>query len=254
MPLDVNSSVFNHVAYVVLSVPKGTKEDYELAGFWQDFGVIREEGAFFNDGDLEYTIIDSDNNYVSVAKYETNLIDVLIIPETVNKEDIIYTITSISDHAFIYCSSLTSVIIPESVISIGVSAFGECSSLTNVFIPESVISIDYYAFEECSSLLSVSIPEGVTSIESSTFTGCSSLLGVSIPEGVTSIGSFAFSGCSSITNVVLNWKIPLAINLNVFRNVIFGSIVLTVPKGTKEDYELAGVWKEFKSITEADIN
>ncbi|MEI6866198.1 hypothetical protein, partial [Flavicella sp.] len=49
----------------------------------------------FNDGTLSYIVIDSENKYVSVEKYNSCPTGALIIPETVNIEDIIYTITSI---------------------------------------------------------------------------------------------------------------------------------------------------------------
>ncbi|MEI6866537.1 hypothetical protein [Flavicella sp.] len=72
----------------------------------------------FDDGVLSYTIIDSDNNYVSVVKYYNCPTGALIIPETVKHEEIIYTIISISDYTFVNCLSLTSVSIPEGVTSI----------------------------------------------------------------------------------------------------------------------------------------
>ena len=55
----------------------------------------------------------------------------------------------------IFCSSLTSVTIGDSVTSIGSSAFSDCSSLTSVVIPDSVTSIGNYAFDGCRSLTTV---------------------------------------------------------------------------------------------------
>ena len=64
-------------------------------------------------------------------------------------------VTSIGDHAFEICSSLTSVTIPNSVTSIGNYAFMHCKSLTSVTIPNSVTSIGKYAFMNCKSLTSI---------------------------------------------------------------------------------------------------
>ena len=100
--------------------------------------------------------------------------------------------TSIGNGAFNYCTSLTSITIPDSVTSIGNGVFSGCSALTSIIIPDSVTSIGEYAFYDCTSLTSIMIPHSVTSIERYTFSGCSDLTSITIPDSVTSIGKYAF--------------------------------------------------------------
>ena len=109
-------------------------------------------------------------------------------------------VTSIDTDAFSECTSLTSIYIPEGVTSIGKDAFRSCRSLTSVYIPEGVTSIGEQAFYNCHSLTSAYIPSGVTIIKG-TFRSCESLTSVYIPESVTSIGGSAFSGCTGLTSV-----------------------------------------------------
>ena len=108
---------------------------------------------------------------------------------------------SYSYDAFRYCSSITSVNIPNSITSIGNAAFYNCSGLTSVTIPNSVTSIGESAFSNCNSLISITIPENITSIGNSTFYGCNSLSSITIPENITSIGNSAFYNCSVLTSV-----------------------------------------------------
>ena len=79
--------------------------------------------------------------------------------------------------------------------------FACCSSLESVVIPDSVTSIGDQAFYDCSSLESIVIPDSVTSIGSTAFDGCSNLESVVIPDSVTSIGDEAFDNSSSLTDV-----------------------------------------------------
>ena len=127
----------------------------------------------------------------------------IILPESVQNEGVTYTVTTIDDYAFHYCSGFTgSLTIPNSVTSIGNSAFYGCSGLTgSLTIPNSVTSIGGSAFSGCSGFTgSLTIPNSVTSIGNGAFGNCSGLTGsLTIPNSVTSIGNGAFSGCSGFT-------------------------------------------------------
>ena len=68
------------------------------------------------------------------------------------------SLKTIEHNAFRGCSSLTSVILPDSLKIIGGNAFRGCSSLTSVVLPDSLVCICNDAFLECTSLASVSIP------------------------------------------------------------------------------------------------
>ena len=164
----------------------------------------------------------------------------IVIPESVEHEGTAYSVTSIGNGAFQYCTGLTSVTIPNSVTSIGDEAFKYCSGLTSVHIsdiaawcniefasnysnplryahhlyvngeevkdlviPDSVTSIGNGAFQYYTGLTSVTIGNSVTSIGDKAFRDCSGLTSVTIGNSVTSIGGLAFYGCSSLTSVTI---------------------------------------------------
>ena len=79
----------------------------------------------------------------------------VVIPETVIYNGITYSVTSLADGCFQYCSSLTAITIPNSVTSLGDYCFFQCSSLTSITIPNTVKSLGDECFEGCSSLTSI---------------------------------------------------------------------------------------------------
>ncbi len=109
--------------------------------------------------------------------------------------------TKIPNYIFKYCTSLTSVTIPNSVTSIGEYAFESCTSLTSITIPNSVTSIGECAFCDCTSLTSVTIPNSVTSIGAGAFSHCTGLTNATIPDSVTSISDYTFYRCTSLSSI-----------------------------------------------------
>ena len=161
----------------------------------------------------------------------------VVIPETVTYNGTTYRVTGIGSEAFMWCSGLTSVTIPNSVTSIGLLAFNCCSGLTSVTIGNSVTSIGDDAFRTCSSLTDISvapsniifdsrdncnaiiktatnelivgckntvIPNSVTSIGERAFINCTGLTSITIPESVTSIGDYVFYECTGLTSINLS--------------------------------------------------
>ena len=167
---------------------------------------------------LYYTILLGSTNKVAVECYSetaasnNHVSGDVVIPSSVEHNNVTY-----------------------SVAYIGSSAFSGCSGLTSVSIPNSVTSIREFAFSGCSGLTSVSIPNSVTFIMSGVFYACSGLTSVSIPNSVTGIGDLAFYGCSGLTSVKCLASIPPSIGNNSFQN-ISDTCTLTVPCSSLEAY------------------
>ena len=159
---------------------------------------------------IYYNITDAINKTVEVAfkesdsnSYTSEYTGSVVIPESVTYNGTTYSVTNIERAAFLGCSGLTNVEIPNSVTSIEFNTFFGCSSLTSITIPNSVTTIEAQAFYNCTGLTSIEMSNSVTSIGSSAFAGCSSLTSISVPNSVTSIEFNAFAGCSSLTSITM---------------------------------------------------
>ena len=137
------------------------------------------DGIYYNitsTGNLQVSVTYKNSDYNS---YTGNV----IIPSTVGYNGKTYNVTGIAQNAFLKCSELESVIIPNSVTNIGESAFSKCGNLTSVSIGENVEKIGYYAFKDCSEITSMVIPSSVTSIGNYAFNNCTSLTELYIEDG-----------------------------------------------------------------------
>lgn len=113
------------------------------------------------------------------------------------------SITLIDDYAFYYCTSLVDLTIGSGVTTICYNAFLNCISLENITIKNGMVSIRRKTFHDCTALKSIKIPNSVVSIEDYAFDGCVSLTDVPIPQSVTNIGNYVFHNCTSLKSIVI---------------------------------------------------
>jgi len=151
----------------------------------------------------------------------------LVIPSTIVYNDEDYTIVSINDSAFIDCTKIVSVSIPESVTNIAKKAFSGCTNLTTVNIPSGITRIYDRTFYNCSNLTNFTIPNQITYIGNYAFYHCSSLKTVNIPNNVTILGNYAYSGCTSLENLTLSNQIKLIDSYTFYNCKKLTKVVIT---------------------------
>ena len=149
---------------------------------------------------IGYELVKETHEAIVISKDEAYSGNI-VIPATFKYDEVEYSVTSIGDKAFEWCSFITSITIPNSVTSIGEYAFQSCYNLTSLVIPNSVTRLGNYAFNDCHGLTFVKIPNSLTKIVKGAFAYCSGLTSIEIPNSVTSIEDYAFAICSSLTSI-----------------------------------------------------
>lgn len=166
---------------------------------WAD--ALKNGDTFVVDN-VTYMVGDAKNLtvYVGVGKEGQTAVNTstesIVIPSSVTAPDgQTYKVRLISNYAFDGCSSLTSVILPNTVEEIRAYSFRNCSALKSVTLPANLKSFNGFdGFANCTNLTSITIPNTVTRIASGTFYGCSNLKSFNLPDSLIELESGSFTG------------------------------------------------------------
>lgn len=148
----------------------------------------------------------------SVRAANTSISGDIDIPQTYNGKPVVV----IQNSGFKDCSSLTSILIPNSIKSIGINAFENCSNITEITIPEGVTLIGNNTFKSCVKLASASFPTSIESFGANAFAGCTSLTSIALPKNIQEIGANAFANCSKLATIEVFGDTPATLKTGVF--------------------------------------
>jgi len=149
----------------------------------------------------------------------------VILPTIYPYNDTLVPVTTITENAFLE-SSITSVMMSNTITTIGNTAFRRCTSLKTVDLSKGLTTIGSYAFENCViDNIDFSKCKEIQTLSSATFTDTSMpIIDLRNCTKLISIHDYAFS-CYFGTNIVLPNSVQ-SIGKEAFKGVQFGSIKL----------------------------
>ncbi len=245
--VSVSESSFEGIYHTAtLYIPLGTVSVYQASAPWNLFDDIEEYDVL--NGSLKYSV--KNGGAELMTEQDTSLSGSVVVAENVVSNGVAYKVTSLAYQAFLSCDQITSITLPNTVTNISSYAFRYCKGLESVNIPDGVTIIDQGVFDQCESLLTIDFPDNVTSIGWGSLSGCSALAEVTLRTKVTYVYDYAFAHCYMLKSFTsLNPEPPVA-EERVFYDTDQKSCTLYVPKGAKEAYSTADVWKDFYNIVE----
>lgn len=192
------------------------------------------------------------------------------IPASVVIEGVTYDVNEIDAEAFMNCTTLSELTIPESVKAIGNGAFVNCKAITKLVLPAGITAIPNVAFGNCTKLATITIPgsvktigdnaffgtkfktlvipEGVEEMGRNVFTRCTSMTELTLPSTLKTIGGGCLASASNLTKLHVKAAIPPTLTESLAADV--AKTVLYVPTGSKAAYEANALWNEFTNIIE----
>ncbi len=172
--------------------------------------------CFYNHSELTHITLPQSLEVIGNCAFQKCSFDSIVIPDRV---------TTIQANAFMDCTYLESITVPNSVHSVGSGAMKNTKWLNNrslsdvlylgkvayifgngknhVTLYNDTRGIAGGCFSGSSALQSIVLPESLVTIGSSAFYRCKNLTSITIPDSVTTIGDKAFYECESLSSATI---------------------------------------------------
>lgn len=145
-------------------------------------------------------------------------------------------------------SAINEIFIPNGVETIGYWAFGDSYSLRKINIPNSIKYLSSWALRS-TGISELRLSTSMTYLEGEVFT-MSKISKIHLPSSIKAIRSRAFHICSYLKEIHIESESFVSAQSDTFESTDIYSITLYVPKGCRQQYINAPVWKNVKEIIE----
>ena len=160
---------------------------------------------------------------------------------------------SIGERAFLGCTALTEVALPNSLETLSNRAFYKCTGLKTLsFSGDRLSEIEPYTFYGCTALETVTLPESLKKIGEFSFRNCVALTSINFVDGLETLGRYSFYGCEALETINLPSSLTsfgdyVFRNCNGLKSVVLPASLTTIGKHAFNGANNATIYTEYAS-------